>query len=99
MKGLQTLVIVLGVMIVVATTALVVLVVKKSDRGMAAGAQTTAGQGEKNQTEKNLQGNYITSYGVGGNLAVVLDHGNGKKTINLYDGKTLQFISTLVIGK
>ncbi|MDI9314285.1 MAG: hypothetical protein QM529_06400 [Hydrotalea sp.] len=94
MKGLQTIVITMGVMIILATTALVVLVVKKSSRGANGGVATG---GANNPTV--IRGDYITSYGVGDNIAVVLDNSKGQKTINLYDGKNLQLLSTLVIDK
>ncbi|MGI9461920.1 MAG: hypothetical protein ACR2NY_05035 [Alphaproteobacteria bacterium] len=84
MKGLQILVIVLAVMILFATTALVVLVIKKPR-----GGRTTI-------SEQILRGNYITSYGVGDNIAVVVDN-DGEKIIHLYDGHNFRFLSKLVI--
>lgn len=92
MKNLQAIVIALGVMIIIATTALVVLVIKKSGNG-------DKGAGGQNSPAPLTRGNYVTSYGVAGNLVVVLDQGKGKKTINLYDGKNLHLLSTLVIDQ
>lgn len=92
-KGLQIIVIALGVMILLATTALVVLVMKKPRRDAGANMVSQIASAQPSQI---LQGNYITSYAVGNNIVVVMDD-RGKKTISLYDGASLKFLAKLVI--
>lgn len=100
MKGLKLLVIIMGVMIFVATSALVVLVVKKHNRQMT-GTVDMVGTSESTNNSPykttDIKGRYITSYAVGDALAVVSQQPGGGTAIILLDPKTLRTLSRLVV--
>lgn len=98
LRGLSLLVAVLGVLILLATTALVVLVIKKSDRG-----KNSANSNDKKIIKEIIDNQlpnsrYLTSYAVGDSVMLVVKNEKNQTLLLLIEPTTAQIISRLTLS-